>query len=334
VSALKKLIPTLILILIVYLWFFLVHAPSNPSSVNVLGAKTSIALFEEPDAGRAPILDAIGNAKQEILLEVYLLSDKQIISALEDAKKRGLQVNVMLEEHPFGGGNLNPKTKKMLEESGISVKWTNPAFALTHEKVLVIDKTEAFIMSQNLTTSSFTKNREYDVIDTDPVDVGEARTIFIDDWDRKSFTPGVSHLVVSPNTSRGGIAKLISDSAKTIDMEFEEINDNQTERLLAEKAHNVSIRLIIPTLSQVSSNTDNVKALTSAGVLIKTLSSPYIHAKMILADQAKAYVGSVNISTQSMDENREVGIMVEQGDALQTIKTAFESDWNKATPLN
>ncbi len=331
---LKKIIPTLILIAIVYAWFFLVHAPTQPSTLKVLGANANIALFEEPNDGRQPIIDAINSAKREILVEVYLMSDKQIIQSLIDAKARGVDVRVMMEQHPFGGGNLNPKTKKALDAAGVSTEWTNPTFALTHEKAIVIDASQAFVMSQNLTTSSFTKNREYDALDTDGADVAEVRNIFIADWQRQSFTPPLTtHLIVSPNTSRAALTTLISSAAISIDLETEDINDEQIINLLIDEEKKVKVELIIPTLVQLQGNVAAAQKLKDNGVGVKTISSPYMHAKLILVDDSKAYIGSINLSMQSMDENRELGIILTQNDALQTLVSTFASDWDHATPF-
>lgn len=335
-SFFKKNLLVLLLIGLVYVWFFATHLtkPSQPS-LQVLGATTNISLFEQPGAGRKPILDAISSAQKEILVEVYLLSDKQIIKALEDARSRGLIVNVMLERHPFGGGNLNSKSKPELESKGVSVKWANSAYALTHEKSIIVDGRQAFILNQNLTASAFSKNREYDVIDTNPEDVTEVRNIFINDWERKPFSPtNKTHLIVSPKTSRAALTTLITSAAKTVEVEVEIIEDPQIESLLSEKARNTTVKVIIPTLSQIPSNGDNVKRLESAGVIVRTLSSPYVHAKLILIDDTKAYVGSVNLSTQSMNENRELGIMLSENDSIQMLDSTFESDWNKAKDLN
>lgn len=331
-SLLKKNLITLLLVAVVYLWFFFSHTNTTQQPpVKVLGADTNISLFVEPSAGRAPIVDAINSAKSEVLVEVYLLSDKEIIGALTQAKTRGVSVDVMLEEHPFGGGSLNNTTTKTLSDAGISVEWANSAFALTHEKAIVIDGLEAFILNQNLTGTSFSKNREYDVIDTNPQDVIEIRTIFVDDWQRKSFSQTSPNLVISPNTSRSLLSNLIQSGAKEIDIEIEDINDKQIVSILSNKAKNVQVKLIVPTISQVSSNADSIKELAKEGVLVKTLSSPYIHAKLILVDSQKAYVGSVNLSTQSMDENRELGIILVKNDSIETLAVSFASDWNKGS---
>jgi len=310
------------------------YTPAHPKTLNVLGAHTNVSLYEQPDSGHEPILTAIQSAKREILVEVYLLSDKQVISALEDAKSRGVDVKVMIEEHPFGGGNLNNKTKTELEGANVQIQWSNPAFALTHEKSIVIDDKQALVLSQNLTTSSFSKNREYDVFDTNPADVQEIRTLFIDDWERKSFSPpATSDIIASPNNSRAALTTLLTNATKTINMEVENIDDKALITLLSDKAKTQTVRLIAPTLSQIASNAPTLQKLSSAGVQVRTISSPYMHAKLIVTDDAKAYVGSINFSTQSLDENRELGIILTQTESIQKLTTTFETDWNDAKPL-
>lgn len=333
-SFLKKNLLTIFLILLVYSWFFVSNNLIKPQNINVSGADSNITLFQEPDAERAPILDAINNAKQEILVEVYLLSDKEIIQSLIDAKKRGVDVNIMLEEHPFGGGNLNNKTKAALEKTGVSVEWTNSKFTLTHEKAVIIDKQKVFVLNQNLTASSFSKNREFNALDKNSADVNEARNIFVADWERKSFSPTSMHLVISPNNSRSVLTSLIKESKKSIEIEAEVVEDSQIINLLSEKAKNVQVELIIPSFSQIQANKQAADKLSKAGVVVKTLSSPYVHAKLILIDDLKAYIGSINLSSQSMDENRELGIILLQSQGINLLNSTFESDWNKAKTVN
>jgi phosphatidylserine/phosphatidylglycerophosphate/cardiolipin synthase-like enzyme len=326
--SLKKNLITLILIVLVYSWFFVAKI-NHPTSPNVLGAATNTVVFVQPMAGEAPIVSEINNAQKEVLVEVYLLSDKQIINALEAAVKRGVDVKVMLEQHPFGGNGLNNKTKQAFESSGISVEWTNPKFALTHEKAIVIDNNEAFILNQNLTTASFTKNREYNVIDTNPEDVSQIRQMFVADWQRTNFNPASAHLIDSPDTSRGVISALIEQAKQTIDIEMEVVEDNEMITLLSQKAKNTTIRILAPPTSQITSNKKSLARLKEAGVFVKTLSSPYIHAKLILVDGTKAYVGSINLSSQSMDGNRELGIIL-SGNNIGILSSTFSQDFENA----
>ena len=58
--------------------------------------------------------------------------------ALEEAANRGLDVRVMLEPNPIGGGTSPSKTLDTLAASGVKTQFTNPSFSLTHEKGIPI----------------------------------------------------------------------------------------------------------------------------------------------------------------------------------------------------
>jgi cardiolipin synthase A/B len=327
----KKLLPTILLVTVVYFWYFLFYTPAHPQTLEVLGEHTNVTLYTQPESGHAPLLTAINTAQSEILIAMYLLSDKQIITALTNAQAQGVDVKVMLEEHPFGAGNLNQKTKKMLDDAGIENKWSNPAFALTHSKMLVIDGSEAIILNQNLTKSAFEKNREYNIFDTNPQDVLEARTLFIHDWERTTFTPSkTTNLIISPNTSRAALTTLIENASETIVITAETVDDSKMITLLSKKAKTTRIRLLTPTLDQLPSNKKALAQLSSEGVEIKTIATPYMHAKMILVDGEKAYIGSINFSSYSLDENREIGIIITEAESLQKLSESFARDWETA----
>ena len=96
-----------------------------------------VQVFVEPGAGEHPITDAIASAKKSVWLEIYLLTDRNVIRALEEAANRGVDVRVMLEPHPFGGGSPS-RTRDQLKAAGAKVQDSNPSFALTHEKGIPI----------------------------------------------------------------------------------------------------------------------------------------------------------------------------------------------------
>ncbi|MFL5589697.1 MAG: phospholipase D-like domain-containing protein [Ktedonobacteraceae bacterium] len=97
-----------------------------------------VQVFVEPDAGEHPITDAITSAKKSVWLEIYLLTDRNVIRALEEAANRGVDVRVMLEPHPFGGGGSPARTMDQLKAAGAKVEASSPSFALTHEKGIPI----------------------------------------------------------------------------------------------------------------------------------------------------------------------------------------------------
>ena len=69
--------------------------------------------------------------------------------------------------------------------------------------------------------------------------------------------------------------------------------------------------------------------ITAAGAQIHRLpqSYLYVHAKAIVADGQRAFVGSENLSAASLDHNREVGVIVADRRAIATIAATFAADW-------
>src|SRR6266571_1369365 len=114
----------------------------------------NVKVFVEPDAGEHPISDAIHAAKKAIWLEMYFLTDRNIIRALEEAANRGVDVRVMLELHPFGGGSSPTRTMDQLKAAGVNAQPSNPSFPLTHAKSMIIDDTAAYIMTSNFSRSA------------------------------------------------------------------------------------------------------------------------------------------------------------------------------------
>lgn len=320
----------IVLLIFVYSSYFISQFKHQYTQKEVLGTRSNVLLFQEPVDGREPILEAIDEAEREIHVSMYLLSDRQVIEELIEEKEEGTDVKVMLEEKPYGGGNINQRSKKLLEEAGIIVKWTNPRYALTHQKAFVIDDRLALILNQNMTTSSFGNNREFNIIDENLLHVAEIEKMFWADWERKSFSPTDSDLVISPYNARGKLTALIKYAISSIDIEMEILQDPEIVRLLSEKAKKVPVRIIIPEIDKIPSNSDFAARLKKAGVQVREISTPHIHAKLVLIDNTRAYVGSINFSTQSMDQNRELGIIVSEEEVIDEITQTFETDWEKA----
>ena len=315
---------------------------SDGSSSRIVGAGAQgVQVFVEPDAGDTVITNAIAGAKKTVLLEMYLLTERKVINALEEAANRGVDVRVMLEQHPYGSGSASPtETLDRLKAAGVNAQSTSPAFALTHEKGMVIDGDTTYIMTANFTASalgsgSYTKNREYGIIDTNTQDVQEVTNIFNADWNR---TPPVLHdsnLVVSPINSRTAFTTLINSTHKTLLIEAEEMQDSEIEQAIVNAAQRgVKVQVILPSASSSpssdttgDSNSEGINAISRAGIQIEEDPRLYMHAKIIIADGQRAFVGSENISTASLEHNRELGILVSDQNVLNTLQQTFQQDW-------
>jgi cardiolipin synthase len=286
----------------------------------------AVALHVLPEAGARPLLRSLEAATTSIDLEVYLLSHPQVIAALGSARARGVRTRVLLEQRPFGGGD-NATAFAELQRIGVEARWSGPAFRLTHAKTLVVDRARAWVMTANLTRAAFQSNREYLAALADPEQVSELAALFEADWDRTALQPRADGLVVSPSNARARIGELIAGASESLDLEAEELVDAESVRRLGEAAaRGVTVRVVM----SPGANDAGREALARAGGNVRSLARPYVHAKMILADDARLYVGSVNLTAQSLDRNREVGVLLTAGPALELARSTFERDWRAA----
>lgn len=283
----------------------------------------TVALQVLPEAGAQPLLRALDGATRSIDLEVYLLAHPEVITALRAARARGARVRVLLEERPFGTAT-NVETYAELQRGGVEVRWTDPALRYSHAKLLLVDGTQAWVMTANLTRAAFASNREYLALLTDPTDVAELGALFEADWARMPHAPRSHTLVAAPHNARERIAALISSAQSSLDVAAEELVDAAAIRPLGEAAaRGVTVRVLMsgePTDSSAAGRA----ALVRAGVGVRLLAKPYIHAKLILADDTRLYVGSVNLSARSLDRNREVGVLLSSRPVLELAKSTFE----------
>ena len=60
------------------------------------------------------------------------------------------------------------------------------------------------------------------------------------------------------------------------------------------------------------------------------MSHVYQHSKMVLVDGARSFVGSVNFTATSMDDNREVGVVLTEPVNIARLIAVFEGDWTRA----
>lgn len=298
-------------------------------------APAGLQLVTLPDSGADPFLQAIASAQESIRLKVYLITLDEVVDELKAAAQRGVDVRVMIEPEPEGGGESNRAAFEELRSAGVDVRNTPSTFRLSHEKSLVVDDRRAYIMTHNLTYSSFNKNREYEVIVDDPALVAEVARVFDDDWSRRAPDLENARLVWSPINSRERITALIDDATATLDLEQNSLLDEDLiDQLQAAARRGVAVRVITPPVDDPNDREmEQIQRLLAGGVQVALLGDPYVHAKTILADGAHAFVGSQNFSRSSLDSNRELGIVFDDAAAINRLASAFLQDWNAAEKL-
>src|SRR5271157_1748368 len=165
----------------------------------------SHTLIVLPDDTAKPLTDAINGAAQKLNIRMFLFTDPTLLNVVIAAKKRGVHVRVMLNPARRSGENENEASRKTLESAGIEVRDSSPAFALTHQKSMVIDDATGFVESLNWETRDLTETRDYAVVTTHKIEVGEIVKCFEADWHQKQAThESQSRLGVTSKTRRAG----------------------------------------------------------------------------------------------------------------------------------
>ncbi len=306
------------------------------SDLDTMPAAARVELFSFPETDEQVLLDRIASARSRVWMKMYLLTDPRVIDALVQARNNGADVRAMVEQNPFGGGSSARQAFDKLNAAGINTKYANPVFRFTHEKSFIIDDT-IFILTANMTKSAFSRNREFGIIHVDSGDVGEAVAAYNADWSREKFMPqrSQSALVWSPVNARPKLMQLVG-AAQTSLLVYAELaqDDPIIDALIQAQKRGVQVRFLISPSSQGEDDDANkvdLDKLQRGKVKVRYLKSPYMHAKAFLADDTLAYIGSINLSTGSMEFNRELGILFKDRTALRLLDEIFEKDWNKAT---
>ena len=304
-----------------------IHHPPAPYP----GAQHQI--FVEPEDGYKPVLDALNSAHSSIYVEMYLITDKNIINALKNASSRGVDVKVLLEDYSYGNHASFKAVMDSLNSSGASVQVSSPAFRLTHEKAIVVDRKTALIMTLNQAPTAYTKNREFGLIDYNTTDAAEIAKAFEADWNRTSPSLSDPNLIWSPTNSRDRIISLIDSAEKSLEIENEEMQDREVEdRLISAAKRGVAVQVVMsPSTTKTDPNAPGLERITRGGVKVCLVKNPYIHAKIIIVDGIKAFIGSENFSPTSLDKNRELGILVYDPGVLQVLSSTFDDDWNSGS---
>ena len=80
------------------------------------------SLIVLPDDTAEPLLRAIEAARTSLRVKMFLFSDPSLMKAVVGAKKRGVDVRVMLNPARRSGEADNKATKKELEAADIEVR--------------------------------------------------------------------------------------------------------------------------------------------------------------------------------------------------------------------
>lgn len=137
----------------------------NSNNVFKTGSSTFTVYFSPQDKTAVnALVPLINNAKNYIYLPVFVITHKNMTSALIHAKERGVDVKIILDATAT---RTNHSTHLILREAGIPLKTENYAGKI-HNKSMIIDDRYIVTGSMNFSNSGENKNDENCIIIENP----------------------------------------------------------------------------------------------------------------------------------------------------------------------
>jgi hypothetical protein len=293
-------------------------------------AASSLSLVILPDQGENAIYNFVNSATSSVNVTIYEFKDTTLVNDLVAKEKAGVNVRVIMDQ---AHQSYDAAAASALTAAGAGVVWSSTAFTYTHQKTITVDNKESYISTGNFDTTYYATSRDYGVLDTNAADVSAITAVFNADYAHTSITPSDgTDLVWSPTDSQTQLAALINGATKSVDVEQEEFSDTTlVNDLVSAAKRGVAVRVVLETPSSYSSEVSEVE---SAGGQVTGYTSStgfYIHAKTIIADygtsSAKAFMGSENFSANSLNDNRELGLITTDSGVVSGLETTFNGDF-------
>ncbi|GAA2666738.1 phospholipase D-like domain-containing protein [Streptomyces lunalinharesii] len=303
-----------------------------PATAHAAGSFSLVVL---PDQKEGAIYDFVNSAKKSVDVTIYELRDTTLVNALVKQEKAGVKVRVVFDSQHQ---SIDGAAYKALSAAGAGVTYSSSDYVYTHQKTITVDGTRSYVSTGNFDTKYYATSRDYGVFDSDKADVTAIEKVFDADFHKTAVTPSDgTDLVWSPTDSQSHLLALIKGAKHTLDVQQEEFGDAAlVNAVVADAKRGVTVRVVAE--NQGSKYSKQLKKVTAAGGKVTTYTSStgyYIHAKAIVTDYgtaaAKVFAGSENFSNNSLNNNRELGLIVSDSAVVSGIEKAFNADFHKSS---
>jgi phosphatidylserine/phosphatidylglycerophosphate/cardiolipin synthase-like enzyme len=215
-------------------------------------------------------------------------------------------VHALLTKRAKGGRKRLKKLWEALEEMGAVVSWYADPVVKYHAKYLVADEGPAMVTSLNPTRKCFTRTWDTVLVTHDEAVVTSLLHLFEADITGRRPNLGrrfSRRLIVGPERARADVHKLISGAEHSIRILDHKLSDPDVVALLRERR--------------------------KAGVAVSVIGSPLPvsldpHGKLIIIDESLAVVGSMALSTLSLDFRREVALTIDDAVVVRRLNLAYQ----------
>ncbi len=316
----------------------------------------SIIIYPEDELrmrAKDKIIAKIKSAKISIKMSIYQIKEPDIIEALCAQSTKGVRVDVICEETPY----QHAFNKRIQETEGLLTKLLNANVHLHlrpenlkkhfpkghyHARYIIIDKDRFLLTTGNFDETTFDHARDFCIIFSKE----KNETIFntlLQLFDRDISNQTISDLnespslIIGPHGQREKIIGFLSGATKNIKMYQQFFNDpviqDVIKKLMKEKGITVDVVMMAyPTNYHSDPNEKTQDDLEKSGVDIRLMDHLYAHARAIIIDDKHALIGTTQLSPPSLDENREISIIIE-GDVVKKLINQFKYDQVRAQSI-
>lgn len=305
--------------------FVLASQPVQALQLSPAYPATFTLVIERPATGD-PLPGLIAQAQSRVLVETYAITDGPVIAALAAARGRGVDVRVMADPHSASSG----ATLSQLAGRDVWTRRGNPAFASTGQSAVVLDGTMLALSNAPLTQKARTTEHRFLVVDRDALDVQQAASVFYDDWERRTPVRYGHQTVLAPPDYQTDLIELINGATRTLDMMAESLTSPAIVQAVdAAALRQVKVRVLLNGGAPQSV----LQALVEAGAVPRLGAQPF-SGSAVGVDGVRVLVGSAALNDVSLQQQRELGLLIKDGGVSGAFGGAFEREWNATAPLH
>jgi len=273
-------------------------------------------------------------------IQTYDLSDSDIKNTLREAAGKGTNIRILTEANKE---NQFRSTFKDLQsffwDTTIQIRNDEHLWTKYLHDNFIITSSWFWIQTADLTTNWLTKNREYFLYVESPELASSLRYIFEKDWIWEDIVSDriASNIVICNLNCRAVITDLITKAKESLVLQIEDISDPSIYTLLTQKPSQVVYRdngygrtvTWAFEFKAIFPNTKENRLIENefGSWNVRLLRKPDLHTKIMVVDHKWLLIGSMNFNHNSLDNNREVWILINDPLVIERFLSGFNEDW-------
>lgn len=259
-----------------------------------------------PAERRDTLLHVIRQAKRRLTFSLFRCDDKKVLYELAEARERGVRVQALVTPAAKGWDKRLKDLRALLEDLGAEVHRYSGRGDKYHAKYLIADDSTAVVASLNFTQKCFTETCDFLLVSEDPPLVASLLRLFESDCRAPAslYPRNMSErLIVGPENARQRIAAMLGQAKRRI-------------RIID---HRMADPAMMAILRRKEADGTDVEILDE-----REIGGLRSHGKMFLIDDDTAVLGSISLSVPSLDNRREMAVVVREPEAVARLTRFFE----------